>query len=153
VSFTSCASLNARWAEGENSSLEHFRTQQLEMRIREVYEVYHGFKKLILSEGPAEKVTIAGMDEKESVAWIESFRNSVDLDDLTLTGHSFGGGTIVCHAPFRSLIVRCTYYRTHPQILTFQPCLSRERSPSIHGWTPSHSLPPTRQVILECPLS
>jgi platelet-activating factor acetylhydrolase len=86
-----------RWQDGEDTSVDHFRTLQLEMRVREVYETYYGFKALVedAEQQSTLGVKIGGMKEDDQMALLRSFNNPVDFNDLSLTGHSFGGGTMV----------------------------------------------------------
>jgi len=84
-----------RWADGEDSSLTRFRTLQLEVRQREFYEAYQSFRQLLSLTGD-EKAIISDLPGTRRDDWISSFRDSIDLDDLSVAGHSFGGGTIVC---------------------------------------------------------
>lgn len=73
--------------EGEKRSLEHFRTLQLDMRVREMYEAYHSFKKIV--EGS--DVGVTGVEE----GWFDLWRDKVDTSKVDLTGHSFGSATVV----------------------------------------------------------
>lgn len=83
------------WAEGEEHPVTHARTLQLDIRTREVYEAYHSFKRLLSHEGDS-SLKIEGLEGDVRQSWIDSMKNKIDFDDLRLTGHSFGGGTIVC---------------------------------------------------------
>jgi platelet-activating factor acetylhydrolase len=82
---------------------------QLDIRVSEVYEAYTSFSTLIKSGSqdlpsfhlytddgpppiPAQK---SKSDVDPKMAWLDSWRNKVDVDDLTLVGHSFGGGTLL----------------------------------------------------------
>jgi platelet-activating factor acetylhydrolase len=85
------------WEEGQEKSLEAFRTLQLEMRVREVYEAFYSFKRI--SNGDVGKVTFDKMDAAAQSRWVDSVRDKVDLDLIDLTGHSFGAGTIVSLEP------------------------------------------------------
>ncbi|WVW85391.1 hypothetical protein I302_107429 [Kwoniella bestiolae CBS 10118] len=95
-----------KWASGEDKSLTHFRTLQLDIRSREIYESYHTFKNLItnnslegnnaynlLSEVGDNKEKEKDVEKKK--AWIDNLKEKVDFEDLKLTGHSFGGGTVL----------------------------------------------------------
>ncbi|WVR09414.1 hypothetical protein IAU60_006481 [Kwoniella sp. DSM 27419] len=90
-----------KWPEGGDRSLTHFRTLQLEMRSREIYETYHSFRSLVGagSDVPhAGMLTSGGVGKKELGKrddWLADVRGKVDVDDLRLTGHSFGGGTVL----------------------------------------------------------
>jgi platelet-activating factor acetylhydrolase len=63
------------------------------MRVREIYEVYHSFRQLLQNGG--DKVIVANADEQVKQTWLETFRDKVDVEEVHLTGHSFGGGTMV----------------------------------------------------------
>ncbi|ADV23587.1 1-alkyl-2-acetylglycerophosphocholine esterase [Cryptococcus gattii Ru294] len=82
------------WAEGEEHPVTHARTLQLDIRTREVYEAYHSFKRLLSHEGDL-SIKIEGLEGDVRQSWIDSMKGKVDFDDLKLTGHSFGGGTIL----------------------------------------------------------
>ncbi|WWC71354.1 uncharacterized protein I206_105309 [Kwoniella pini CBS 10737] len=89
-----------KWAKGEDKSLTHFRTLQLDIRSREIYETYHNFKNLINNNHAEFIIPEIGNKEKEKdlikkKEWIESLNDKVDYEDLRLTGHSFGGGTVL----------------------------------------------------------
>ncbi|OCF40122.1 hypothetical protein I317_06073 [Kwoniella heveanensis CBS 569] len=89
-----------KWAEGEDKSLTHFRTLQLDIRSREIYEAYHSFKKLLAPGAslPKASVSDSGLDKKglaKRDEWIKTLEGKVDAEDLRLTGHSFGGGTVL----------------------------------------------------------
>lgn len=60
-----------------------WRAHQLDFRVREVYAAYEGFKRFLSAE-----VEVDGAPP-------ETLRGKVDIEDLQLTGHSFGGGTIL----------------------------------------------------------
>jgi platelet-activating factor acetylhydrolase len=66
------------------------------MRLQEVYETYNSFKRLV--SDPAEQGRTR-FDEKANSEAITrvmaSLPNSIDFDNVHLTGHSFGGGTMV----------------------------------------------------------
>ena len=74
---------------------------QLNMRTREVYETVHSFKQIVQGQEEIAKsrpVDIDGLeDEQQRKEWAATFRDRIDFDNLTLTGHSFGGGTVVSH--------------------------------------------------------
>ncbi|GFZ50791.1 LOW QUALITY PROTEIN: hypothetical protein JCM24511_08549 [Saitozyma sp. JCM 24511] len=80
------------WKDEEDSSLTQFRTLQLKTRVREVYEAYHSFRRLLAAEAD---VVMPGADGLRKKEWAESFRDHVDVEELYLTGHSFGGGTMM----------------------------------------------------------
>lgn len=52
-----------------------------------------------MSDEKKEGLTIHGADEAKRTEWTESFRGQVKFDELSLNGHSFGGGTMVCSFP------------------------------------------------------
>lgn len=72
-----------------------FRTLQLEMRVREVYEAYHSFKRLVVGEDEGQGSYLGGLAGEQRLHWLASLRDRVDMDEVYLTGHSFGGGTVV----------------------------------------------------------
>jgi len=82
------------WDEGEHGTLEKFRTSQLEMRVREVYEAFHSFRRIVT--GDAGGAVFEGAKEEQRDGWLASLKNNVDTSKVDLTGHSFGAGTIVC---------------------------------------------------------
>lgn len=83
------------WKDG-NASKDKFRSLQLDMRLQEVYETYHTFKRLVSDPTTRaktrfdEKATSAGID-----GWMASIPDKIDFENVHLTGHSFGGGTMV----------------------------------------------------------
>lgn len=79
---------------------------QLDVRVSEVYETWTSFSTLVKAghrglasfhlnteDGPPPPTKGSGTDAKD--AWLDSWRNQIDTDDLTLVGHSFGGGTLL----------------------------------------------------------
>lgn len=66
------------------------RYLQLDFRVREVYEAYATFKRL-LSNDPTVIVEQLAADKR--AAFVSSFANRVNWDDVRIAGHSFGGGT------------------------------------------------------------
>lgn len=94
MAISSCIEYDS-WAEGEEHPVTHARTLQLDIRTREVYEAYHSFKRLLSHVGDL-SIKIEGLEGDGRQSWIDSLKDKVDVDDLRLTGHSFGGGTIVC---------------------------------------------------------
>ncbi|KAL1405792.1 hypothetical protein Q8F55_007468 [Vanrija albida] len=66
------------------------RAVQLEFRVREMYEAYGTFKRLL---GGDSSVVVEKLDDASRAAFIASFGASVDWDDVRVAGHSFGGGT------------------------------------------------------------
>ena len=87
--------LMASWSKGDDSSKDHLRALQLDMRLREVYETYHSFRRLVSSEGGRPKMNDEKADEVTTTKFLESITNRIDLENVHLTGHSFGGGTMV----------------------------------------------------------
>jgi platelet-activating factor acetylhydrolase len=88
------------WKEGEDSSLARWGRLQLEMRVREVYETYHSFRQLLAGSktdksGMNRLIVEGNPDDGALSEWLESFKGHVDVDNVILTGHSFGGGTMV----------------------------------------------------------
>jgi len=62
--------------------------------VREVYEVYHSFRRLVSGEDEG-KTIVADSEPDLKKTWIESFKERVDFEDVSLAGHSFGGGTML----------------------------------------------------------
>lgn len=73
----------------------HFRESQLEIREREVYETYSSFRNLVEGQ-KIDDLVISDLKAEHRDPWISSFKGMVDVEDLHLAGHSFGGGTAVC---------------------------------------------------------
>lgn len=71
-----------------------FRTLQLEMRVREVYDAYHNFRQVVEADGDAETSSVRSLAQ-DKLPWLASVRDRVDFDETYMTGHSFGGGTTV----------------------------------------------------------
>jgi platelet-activating factor acetylhydrolase len=67
------------------------RAKQLDFRVREVYDAYSCFERLMRDDSAV--VTVDGMDEPTSL--LAQLRARVDPWDLHLAGHSFGGGTLL----------------------------------------------------------
>jgi len=81
------------WEGGEKGSLERFRTLQLEMRVREVYEAYQSFGRVV--QGDSSEAILEPIDAALRQQWAGSLRDQVDMSQVQLTGHSFGAGTVV----------------------------------------------------------
>ena len=75
------------------------------MRLTEVYEVYHSFRHLVLGTVTNE-ITVNDLPEPKREEWMSSFRDQVDTDNLSLTGHSFGGGTMVCSSKYLTSLAK-----------------------------------------------
>lgn len=92
--------MRCSWSKGDGNSAskDRLRSLQLDMRLREVYETYHSFRRLVIDPENEQKVYKLN-DEKASEAHTKAFyaslSNHIDLDNVHLTGHSFGGGTMV----------------------------------------------------------
>ncbi|OXB35727.1 hypothetical protein LQV05_005837 [Cryptococcus neoformans] len=130
------------WAEGEEHPVTHARTLQLDIRTREVYEAYHSFKRL-LSHGGDLSIKIEGLEGDGRQSWIDSLKGKVDVDDLRLTGHSFGGGTILhlLQTPPPSTLLPSLPAK---QAISLDPWLEPLPAPSDILQTPfSSSMPPT----------
>ena len=88
------------WSNGEGSK-DNLRSLQLDMRLQEVYETYNSFKRLV--SDPTEQGRTR-FDEKatpESITrFMASLPKSIDFENVHLTGHSFGGGTMVSPLPY-----------------------------------------------------
>jgi platelet-activating factor acetylhydrolase len=71
------------------------RAQQLDFRVREVYDAYACFTSLLDSPAKA-KFTVDDLEDATAAeAFVAQFRGRVDMADLQLAGHSFGGGTLL----------------------------------------------------------
>ncbi|WVO14537.1 hypothetical protein L204_102172 [Cryptococcus depauperatus] len=129
------------WKQGEEHSAEYGRTLQLDIRTREVYEAYHSFKRLLSPTGD-EKIRVENLSGGDKVSWVDSFKGKVNLDDLRLAGHSFGGGTILhlLQTPSPSPSVLTALPVT--QAIALDPWLESLPTPSDVISPPSHTLPP-----------
>lgn len=79
------------WEGTPPDSPEELRTEQLEFRRHEIYLAYSAFLNLVQHGERGELDTLDG-SEIEWKAW----ENVAKCDDgVLLTGHSFGGATIV----------------------------------------------------------
>lgn len=122
------------------------------MRVREVYETYHSFKQFISGDGEA---NLDVMARDESLEWLASMRDRVDFDELHLTGHSFGGATIVSQR-FDHRSPRCRREADHLHVDSLTPCkrlrqmmhIRHYPSPKLSPWTPGLS-----RSLLLLPLS
>ena len=66
------------------------------MRVREVYETYHLFRRLVGGQDDRKTIFNNGKaDDQKVTELVSSLQGRVDLDNVHLTGHSFGGGTMV----------------------------------------------------------
>lgn len=81
------------WDDGEHGTLEKFRTSQLEMRVREVYEAFYAFRRIVGNDVGESRFEGLADDKKDE--WLGSIKEKVDFNKVDLTGHSFGAGTIV----------------------------------------------------------
>jgi platelet-activating factor acetylhydrolase len=97
--FPTKMGLMGSWSKGD-SSKDHLRALQLDMRLREVYETYHSFRRLVSSEGGRPKMNDEKADEAKTTKFLESITNRIALENVHLTGHSFGGGTMVSPLTF-----------------------------------------------------
>lgn len=81
---------------GTNPSKDRLRALQLAMRVREVYETYHSFSRLVGGQSDGKTIYNNGKAEDQKVTdFVNSLQGQIDLDNVYLTGHSFGGGTMV----------------------------------------------------------
>jgi hypothetical protein len=94
---------NSSWPNG-GASKDKLRSLQLDMRLQEVYETYNSFKRLV--DNPSERSEIK-FDEKADPKQIDGFMtsipNQIDFENVHLTGHSFGGGTMVRPLPSKPI--------------------------------------------------
>lgn len=71
---------------------------QIDLRAQEVYETYHHFAHLATTGRDQRTVQIGDSADTPSdqvAAFVESLKGKVKLDEVYLSGHSFGGGTMV----------------------------------------------------------
>ena len=66
--------------------------------MREVYEAYNSFRRLLTGSAD-DTVGIHNMKDEARAEWVSSFRDKVDTENLSIIGHSFGGATMVRTAP------------------------------------------------------
>lgn len=66
------------------------RGLQLDYRVREVYETYEAFKSMVSG---GNKADVEDMTDEEASKFFASLRDTVDIENLKIGGHSFGGGT------------------------------------------------------------
>ena len=94
---------------GTTPSKDRLRALQLNMRVREVYETYHSFNRLVSGRNNGKMIFNNGKAEEQKINdFVTSIQGRVDLDDVYLTGHSFGGGTMVSSMPPPHKCVACT---------------------------------------------
>lgn len=81
------------WPEKDDGSPPYdridLRACQLDFRVREVYEAYAAFCRL-MAGSQADMEIIEGSPEV-----VGALRGRVDIDNVKLMGHSFGGGTLM----------------------------------------------------------
>jgi platelet-activating factor acetylhydrolase len=83
------------WSNGEGSK-DKLRSLQLDMRLQEVYETYNSFKRLVSDPSEQGRTKFDEKATPESITRVmASLPNSIDFENVHLTGHSFGGGTMV----------------------------------------------------------
>ncbi|KAF8341521.1 uncharacterized protein EI90DRAFT_1747341 [Cantharellus anzutake] len=86
------------WGEHvKPAGLYPFRVEQLVFRTNEVYEIYHSFKALVNGDAGNIRSEISGSGHD-----LSQWKGKIDVDDLYLTGHSFGGATafaVLRHPP------------------------------------------------------
>ena len=85
----------SRFEDQKAPTLLGIRTMQLDVRVREVYEAYASFKQLCETGASDGKTQIGDLPSEHRSTWMDSWKDKVDMDNLTLAGHSFGGGTVV----------------------------------------------------------
>lgn len=64
-----------------------WRAHQLDFRVREVYSAYGAFKQFLAGS--------TGESDAGAVDVAAALKDKVDLTDLQLIGHSFGGATVL----------------------------------------------------------
>lgn len=62
-----------------------WRAHQLDFRVREVYAAYESFKRFLAGE--------TGQSDADAASIAAALKDKVDVNDLQLAGHSFGGAT------------------------------------------------------------
>lgn len=89
------------WGQGDEGSLKQMGEIQLDMRVREIYETYSHFRHVVLDGRDHRTIRIGDNvsgNEGKINTFISSLQGKIDLDNLYLSGHSFGGGTVVCRS-------------------------------------------------------
>lgn len=136
-------------------SKDRLRALQLDMRLREVYEAYHSFKRLVSGLDDGRTIVANGKaDEGLVSSFMESVKGQVDLDNVNLTGHSFGGGTMVSTVPlspfqfWKTQYLRSTTAPSSPISTTGRPFLTAHS-----GQTMRSSRPLGRALTHTCPFS
>lgn len=101
-----------------------WRAHQLDFRVREVYSAYEAFKRFLGGE--------TGESDPEAVSVATALKDKVDLTDLQLIGHSFGGATALrllatsppasfSTLPIRSAIFLDPWMEPMPSVLPLPP--------------------------------
>jgi platelet-activating factor acetylhydrolase len=67
------------------------RGLQLDFRVREMYETYEAMKRIVAGEADAMVESMMVERERE---FFSQLRDSVDITNLKIAGHSMGGGTV-----------------------------------------------------------
>lgn len=90
------------WDADQDGSSTHLRSLQVEVRLSEIYETYESFKRLLVKgQGDNGTTVIRPEEGLEAVSsadvapLIEGLGRIVDVNDTILTGHSFGGGSLL----------------------------------------------------------
>ena len=100
--------MECRWEDGIPDHFLPLRSEQLVFRSAEVYETFRTFSELV--RGISKNLVCeTGGSTYDFLQWIDT----VDIDRLTLTGHSFGASTVVCaHSSF-FILITCAAIETH----------------------------------------
>jgi platelet-activating factor acetylhydrolase len=85
------------------------------MRLQEVYETYNSFKRLVSDPSEQGRTKFDEKATPDSISrFMSSLPNSIDFDNVHLTGHSFGGGTMVSFPPSYSSLYQLHLLQTPP---------------------------------------
>lgn len=92
------------WTPDSDPSSTHLRSLQIQIRLSEIYETYYSFCDLLeqpasVSDSKFNKVQIRpeeGLDPiNEASSLIRDLKEITDPSSIVLTGHSFGGGSLL----------------------------------------------------------
>ena len=99
--------------------------------------MYESFKAL--ESGKVDDLDVRGCSGAQKREWAETFRDKVDTTEVTLTGHSFGGGTLVSHLRTTAFSARLTLTLPFLQLHLLQ-------NPPPSGYT---ALPVDKAIALD----
>lgn len=89
------------WDADQDGSSTHLRSLQIEVRLSEIYETYDSFKKFVGGGGGSDGVVVRAEEGLAAIpiAEVKSLATGLegiaDVNDTILTGHSFGGGSLL----------------------------------------------------------